>query len=210
MLAALLLTFAALAADPAAPHAHHGIVASYNGAPPAVPLAADDATRLAAGELVLKQVRTGNGGHGVAFMDISAAPAAIWSRIVNYGKYPEWVDNVKACEVYRRDGANIYTRFVLDPMGMNVEYFIKHTYNPTAGWLTWTLDYDRLSDLDDSVGYWRVTALPAAANGVARSRLEYSVDIRFTGWIPGFAQDMISKHGLTNAVTWVKQRSEGG
>jgi ribosome-associated toxin RatA of RatAB toxin-antitoxin module len=210
MLAALVLAFAAFAADPAAPHTHRGVVAAYKGAPPAVPLAADDATRLAAGELVLKQVRTGNGGHGVAFMDIKAAPPTIWSRIVNYAKYPEWVDNVKACEVYRRDGANIYTRFVLDPLGMNVEYFVKHTYNPTAGWLTWTLDYDRLSDLDDSVGYWRVTPLPAAADGAVKSRLEYSVDIRFTGWIPGFAQDMISKHGLTNAVTWVKQRSEGG
>ncbi len=207
MFAALVLTLAALAADPAAPHDHQGLVAAYKGAPPPVPLAADDAGKLDAGEMVLKQVKTGNGGHGVVFMDIDAAPATIWSRIVDYKMYPTWVDNVAACEVYRKDGANIYTRFVLDPMGMNIEYYIKHTYNPGAGWLTWSLDYSRLSDLDESIGYWRVTPL---TTDPPRSRLEYSVDVRFKGWIPGFAQDMIAKQGLTNAVTWVKKRAEGG
>ncbi len=207
MIPLVVLSVSALAADAAAPHPHQGIVAAYQGAPPAVTLSPEESAKLAAGELVLKQVRRGNGGHGVAFMDIAAPPATIWSRIVNYPMYPRWVDNVEACEVYKRDGANIYTRFVLDPMGMTVEYFIKHTYNPTAGWLTWTLDYSRKSDLDESVGYWRVTPITAEP---PRSRLEYSVDIRFDGWVPQFIQDTISKKGLTNAVSWVKQQSEGG
>ncbi|MES2638996.1 MAG: SRPBCC family protein [Myxococcota bacterium] len=206
MLTALVLTLAAFAADANTPHDHQGIAAAYKGAPPPVPLAAGDEAKLGAGELVLKQARSGNGGNGVAFMDIKATPTTIWSRITNYQMYPTWVDNVAACEVYRKEGANIYTRFVLDPMGMNVEYFIKHTYNPTAGWLTWSLDYSRLSDLDESIGYWRVTPITADP---PRTRLEYSVDVRFKGWVPGFAQDMIAKQGLTNAVAWVKKRSEG-
>lgn len=207
MLAAFVLTLAAVAADPAVPHDHQGLVPAYRGAPPAVPLAPEDALKLDGGEMVLKQVKTGNGGRGVVFMDIAAAPATIWSRILDYKMYPTWVDNVAACEVYRKDGPNIFTRFVLDPMGMNIEYYIKHTYNPDAGWLTWSLDYSRLSDLDESIGYWRIT--PVSADP-PRTRLEYSVDVRFKGWVPGFAQDMIAKKGLTNAVTWVKQRSEGG
>jgi ribosome-associated toxin RatA of RatAB toxin-antitoxin module len=202
----LALTLAAFAADPNVPHEHQGLLPAYKGAPPAVPLAAEDLAKLTAGELVLKQAKSGNGGHGVAFMDIAATPQTVWSRITNYAMYPKWVDNVDACEVYKRDGANIYTRFVLDPLGMTVEYYIKHVYNPQAGWLTWTLDYSRQSDLDESVGYWRVTSL---SSDPPRTRLEYSVDIRFKGWIPQFAQDMISKKGLTNAVEWVKQQSEG-
>lgn len=207
MFAALVFSVAALAADPNVPHDHQGIAPAYKGAPPPVSLAADDVAKLAAGEMVLKQVKSGNGGHGVVFLDIAATPETVWSRITNYGMYPTWVDNVAACEVYRKEGANIYARFVLDPMGMNVEYFIKHTYNPAAGWLTWSLDYSRLSDLDESIGYWRVTSLTTQP---ARTRVEYSVDVRFKGWVPGFAQDMIAKQGLTNAVAWVKKRSEGG
>lgn len=206
MLPALVLTLAALAADANAPHEHQGVVPAYKGAPPPVTLAAEESAKLAAGEMVLKQSRSANGGRGVAFLDVRATPATIWSRILDFGKYPQWVDNVDACEVYKRDGKNVYARFVLDPFGMTVEYFVKHTYDPTAGWMTWTLDYARQSDLDDSVGYWRVTPISADP---PRSRLEYSVDVRFKGWIPQFVQDSISKKGLTNAVSWVKERSEG-
>jgi hypothetical protein len=90
-------------------------------------------------------------------------------------------------------------------MGFDVEYFIHHTYRPDEGWLTWTLDYSRQSDLDDSVGYWRVWTVTTSP---AVSRLAYSVDIRFKGYIPGFVQDMIAKKGLTDAATWVKRESE--
>lgn len=202
----LLLTTLAFAADPNTPHPHQGIVRGYAGAPPAVTLSAEESATLASGEMVLKQVRSDKGGRGVAFMDIRATPATVWSRIVNYAMYPTWVDNVAACEVYKREGSNIYARFLLDPMGMKIEYFVKHVYNPTAGWLTWTLDYSRSSDLDDSVGYWRVTPVSAQP---PLSRLEYSVDIRFSGWVPQFAQDALSKKGLSTAVTWVKKQSEG-
>src|SRR4051812_29149791 len=81
------------AADANAPHDHQGIIAAYKGAPPPVPLAAADLATLASGQMVLKQVESGNGGRGVAFLDIHAAPDTIWSRIVNYGMYPKWVDN---------------------------------------------------------------------------------------------------------------------
>lgn len=205
MLTALILALPLLAADPTKPHEHQGKVAAYRGAPPAVALSEKDLATLAAGQVVLKQVESGNGGRGVAVMDVQAAPATIWSRIVNFPMYPKWVDNVATCEVYKKEGEDIYTRFVLDPLGMDVEYFIRHAYRPSAGYMTWTLDYTRQSDLDDSVGYWRVTPI---STDPPVSRLEYSVDIRFKGWVPGFVQDMISAKGLTNATTWVKKQSE--
>lgn len=202
----LLLVLSTLAADPTTPHRHQGIEPAFSGAPPAVSLTAEESAKLAAGELVLKQVRSGNGGKGVAFMDIAATPETIWSRITNYAMYPTWVDNVAECEVYRRAGDKIWTRFVLDPFKMKIEYYIAHTYNAAAGWLTWTLDYTRQSDLDESVGYWRVTPITTSP---PRTRLEYSVVVRYEGWVPQFVQDSISKKGLTNAVSWVKKQSEG-
>lgn len=205
--ALLLQLHAAVAADAARPHEHQGIVKPYIGAPPPVSLTADDEAKLAAGQMVMKQAQIGNGGHAVAFMNINAPPDRVWSRIVNYPMYPTWVDNVEVCEIYKRDGSRIFVRFVLSVMGIGVEYFINHDYRPDLGYLTWTLDYSRQSDLDDSVGYWRVTPLP---NDPAKSRLEYSVDIRFKGWIPGFVQTYLTSKGLTNAVSWVKKQSEAG
>lgn len=205
MLALLSMVLPLWAADATKPHEHKGKAAPYAGAPPAVSLTSAELATLAQGKVVLKQVQSGNGGRGVAIMDIQAPPERVWSRITNYPMYPKWVDNVAACEIYRTDGTNLFVRFALDPLGVDVEYYVHHVYRPDKGYLTWTLDYDRLSDLDDSVGYWRVTPLTTTP---PRSRLEYSVDIRFKGWVPGFMADMISEDGLTNATAWVKKQSE--
>lgn len=201
----LLLVLAALAADATKPHPHQGVVTPYSGAPPPVVLTETERATLAAGKVVLKQSQVASGGRGIAVMDIAAAPSRIWSKILDYGRYPQMVDKVAECGNYRQVGDELYTRFLLDVMGADVEYFVHHRYNRAGSYLTWTLDYSRQSDLDDSVGYWRVTSLQSDP---PRSRLEYSVDIRFTGYVPGFIADMISKKGLTDATGWVKRESE--
>jgi hypothetical protein len=137
---------------------------------------------------------------------VKAAPERVWATITNFGKYATWVANVDTCEVYRRDGPHLLARFVLDPFGMEFEYFVDHVYRPDLGYMTWTLDYTRLSDFDDSVGYWRVAPVSASP---PLSRVEYAVGIAFKGYVPGFVADMISEKGLRNATTWVKKQAEG-
>lgn len=197
----------ALAADPNVPHEHQGVLPAYKGAPPAVALTEADLATLAGGAQVQKQVQVGNGARAVAVMDINASTSTVWSKIMAHSSYPKWVENVTACEIYKTEGSYVFTRFVLSVMGVTVEYYIKHTVNRAAGWVTWTLDYSRQSDLDDSVGFWRVTELSASP---AKTRVEYSVELRFKGWVPGFVADMIRSRGLTSATAWVKKQSEGG
>ncbi len=195
-----------LAADPALPHEHRGKATPFT-TPPALTLTEAELATLAAGKQVLKQGQVGNGGRGVAVMDVNASVERVWSRILSFSSYPKWVDQVATCEEYKREGDKIYVRFVLDVLGVGVEYYVKHTLRKSAGTMTWTLDYDRLSDLDDSVGFWRVTPI---STDPPVTRIEYSVDIRFKGWIPGFIQSMIAESGLTSATSWVKKQSEAG
>jgi hypothetical protein len=202
----IVLAFTAFAADASVAHPHKGVVTAYRGAPPTVTLSEADKATLAAGKVLLKQQQVESGGRGVAMMDIHAAPERIWSKITDYAHYPQMVDKVAECSTYRVSGDHTFTRFVLSVMGTKVEYFIDHTVRPDLGYLTWTLDYSRKSDLDDSVGYWRITPLTSSP---VLTRLEYSVDIRFTGYVPGFVADMISRKGLTDATSWVKRESEG-
>ena len=204
MLATLLLTLSlALAADPAKAHPHKGVVAAYTNGPPTIPLSAQEQATLASGKPVLKQIPSATGGRGVAVFDVNASRDKVWSVITNYGMYPSWVDNVETCATYKRDGNSVYVDFVLDPVGMTVEYYIKHTFNPQAYWITWTLDYSRASDLDDSVGFWKLTEVSPG-----RTRVEYSAAISITGWVPGFVKTMIEDKGLQNATSWVKVQSE--
>lgn len=203
----MMLVALALAADANAPHEHQGILPAYKGAPPAVALSSTDLANLTAGQVVLKQVKVATGGRGVAVMDVHASTSTVWSKITSYASYPKWVTHVSACSNYKTSGNDIYTRFVLDVWGVDVEYFIHHVYRPDLGYLTWTLDYARQSDLDDSVGFWRVTSVGTEP---VTTRVEYSADIRIKGWVPGVVADMIAKKGLTDATSWVKKQAEAG
>ncbi len=195
----------AMAADATAPHEHRGIVSAYSGAPPAVSLTATDIATLEGGDLVQKQIRVDTGGRGVAVMHVEAPPATIWKTIQNYSAYPEWVDGLDNTRIYKSQGDHVYVEFSLSKMGIGIDYFIDHTVQTDAGWVTWTLDYDRQSDLDDSVGYWRVTQL---SDSPVVSRVEYSVDLRVKGWVPGFIETLLMDKGLVMATSWVKTQAE--
>jgi len=158
------------------------------------------------GKPVMVQTQeAGGGGRGMAIQDVAATPERVWSRITSYEDYPRWVGPVAECGNYEVAGDHIKTRFVLKGLGFRLEYFIDHVYRPDQGFMTWTLDYSRRSDLDDSVGYWFVQPHPTREGW---TRLYYSVDVRMKGRIPKFVQELVTRKGLTEATAWVKRESE--
>jgi hypothetical protein len=194
-------------ADASQPHPHAGILKPYPAQPSLPTLDANDLARLADGKSVQTQIQEdgSSGGRGLVVQDVNATPDVIWSRILALDKYTEWVSNVTECEVYEKAGNHVKARFVLNATVMSVEYFINHTYYADQSYLTWTLDYSKESDLDDSVGFWYVMPLKDKPGW---SRLYYSVDVKLKGWVPGFLKNMITKSGLNKATAWVKRESE--
>ncbi|MCP4500977.1 MAG: hypothetical protein GY822_13545 [Deltaproteobacteria bacterium] len=206
LLACGLLTMSSPAQAEA--HDHKGVLQPFKGAPPQVKLSAADETRLAKGKSVRKQAKSEGGGRGMVIQDIHADVKTVWSRITDYAKYPTMVDDVTECSTYK--GADIskdviYARFVIGGFGFSLEYFIKHTFKPKQGYMTWTLDYDKKSELDDSVGYWYVVKHPLKTGW---TRVYYSVDVRVGSWVPGLIEDMIADKGLEKATSWVRLESE--
>lgn len=199
------LSVNAVAADATKPHPHSGSLPKVVGVPTPQPLSPAEEATLTTGEPVYHQIKYpgGDGGQGVAIFDVHATPETVWKTISNFAGYPGMVDQVEKCEVYRREGDQIFARFVLETL--DVEYFIQHTYRPAEGYMSWHLDYSRQSDLDDSVGYWLVRPAPGRAG---YTRVDYTVGLRVTGWVPTWIQDMVAKTGLEQATTWVKVNSE--
>ena len=202
---ALLLGSTAQAADATKPHIHQGSISAYSGAPPTVPLTPDELARLAAGEVVKRQIKYDDGGRGVAVQDIQAPQEVVWEQILDFPGYPRMVENVQECAIYARSGQELKARFVVGALMMSIEYYIDHEVHVDEGWLTWTLDYSRESDLDDSVGFWRVEPVTARPGF---TRLFYSVEVKPRGWVPGPIEDYITDAGLTKATAWVKRESE--
>jgi ribosome-associated toxin RatA of RatAB toxin-antitoxin module len=192
------------AANPNTPHGHKGIATKFTN-PAKATLSASEATTLSSGKAVLKQIQEGNGGRGVAIFDVSATPDQVWKVITSFENYPSYIDELSKVETYATKGNDLYVDFTISSWGFEVQYYIKHDYQPSKGYMTWTLDYSRESDLDDSTGYWLVYPSPLDPS---KTRVEYSVDLRIKGWVPGFVQTMLAETGVENATKWVKREAE--
>jgi hypothetical protein len=204
----------ALAADAEKAHPHQGIMDRFPPTPPKPEIDTEQRAALARDESVLLQTEKGAGGRGTAIQDIHATPEVVMARIRDFDAYPRMVDHVSLCEVYDdTDDGLVRVRFIIGVFGIDYEYFIEHTFHPAPSdgaserYVTWTLDYSRESDLDDSVGYWYVIPHPEKPGW---SRLFYSIDMRTRGWMPGFIRNLIADKGLRDATSWVKRESEKG
>ena len=204
---ALLLAAPAtgIAADAGRPHPHRGVVAPFDGRPEIAPLDDEQRAALARGIAILVTLEGDEGGRGMAIQDVRASAETVWRRIGAFGEYPRMVPHVEECEIYHAEGDDVRVRFLLSVMSLEYEYYIQHAVRTDEGYVTWTLDYTRESDLDDSVGYWAVSELPDRPGW---SRLFYSIDMRTRGWMPGFLRNMIAKRGLKDATAWVKREAE--
>ncbi len=88
---------------------------------------------------------------------------------------------------------------------LKLEFFIKHLYYPSLNSMTWTLDYTKKSDFNDSCGFWFVVPHPDDPD---RTRLFYSVEVSMFDWVPKMVVDFMSAKALTDATAWVKKFSE--
>ena len=202
-----ILCFAnpALAADPNSPHPHQGVGEKFTNPSP-TPLTKEEKVHLLEGKAVRRQVRSDSGGRGIAIMDVRASKDKIWEIILDYSKYPNWIDNLDTTNIYGGTPEKGYlVSFELSVLGMDITYFIEHRLDATAGHMTWQLDYTKESDIDDSTGYWLVYDAPGRPGF---TRVEYSVDLRLKGWVPGIVENMLAKKGLVLATSWVKQQAE--
>lgn len=204
--AALLLgAGAAFAADTTKPHPHKGVLKPYPRPPPPLVLSPKEKALIEAEKPAMRQAEEGAGGRGMAIFHVNASPDIVWATINDFASYPKWIKEVKKCQVYKKDGGKIDVEFKIESFPVEITYFIHHEYDMANRWGTWTLDYSRESDLDDSVGFWRVNTVEGKPN---ESVVEYSVDIAIKGWVPGFIRKMLVDDGLKTATSWVKVQSE--
>ena len=205
--AAALLTAAAIPAFAASvdePHAHRGVLPPVRSAPDAVVLTSAERKRLERGEHVERHTKSDQGGSGVAIQYINARPETIWATILAYPRYTDWVKNVVGCSVYRKEGTTLYVDMETSLLGFRTRVFTKNDVRKDQGYMSWTLDYDRKSDVNDLVGYWRVQPVEGMP-GV--TRLEHSNSISIRG-VPGFLVNYMTRDALSDGTDWVKREAE--
>jgi hypothetical protein len=158
------------------------------------------------------QIQSGASGRGLVVQDIHAPTDIVWGRILDYDHYADMVPKTsesKNYDVQNKGGKDhrqtIFTKMKVGFPMVKLQFFVKHEYYPNLNSLTWTLDYGKKSDFDDSCGYWYVIPHPTKKNW---TRVYYSVEVSLFDWIPKFVVQFMSKQALTEATGWVQKFSE--
>lgn len=190
--------------DPNVPHSHQGIIPPIQSAPDAVILSASDIESLIQGEVLLRTNQGKDSGRAVAVQYIEADINRVWDVILDYSQYPSRVSNVKSCEVYKRSGETRYVGMVSSIMGFSVGVYTVNTIQRSQGYMAWTLDYSRTSDVHDMIGYWRLEKIQ---DSPPITKLEYATEIQMKG-VPSFVASYLSQGALKEGTQWVKKYAE--
>ena len=161
----LCLVSLLLGVDPKKPHPHTGIIDPFQPGPPPA-LSSSEAAGLNAGKPVQKSVEmpNGTGGRALAVFDIPAPPDVVWDCINDIKNYPKMVPGVAETQIYdtgslRGGGTMTRAKYTLALLGYRISYYLDLKYEPRLNSMTFRLDYTRLSDIDDTTGYWHVAPI---------------------------------------------------
>jgi len=200
----LLLSTPALAGNPDVSHPNQGLLKPIDRQPDALALVDEEEARVNDGQTVQRYLRSEEDGWGVAVNIVNAPADVVWDTILSYDRYPDWVNNVTSCTVYKESGDELYVDMQMSVLGIRKGIYTINTVKRSEGWMSWTLDYSRKSDVQDMIGYWRVEQVSL---NPPRTRLDYSTQMKARG-VPSWLVKLLTKKSLKDGTRWVKERSE--
>lgn len=189
-------------------HFHSGRLVPYEIGPPSVLLSQQDEATLRSGQPVMQAMEGARsaGRRLLMVQDVPAPHHIVLGRIVDFERYDKMVSGVDSCVNYACSEAGgvqtVCSAYEISAAHLKLKYFVEHTYDPSARCMTFRLDYDRRSDLDDSVGYWYVEP-----RGSSACRVYYSCECQLRGWVPPPVLNILTKEALKKATTWVHTES---
>ncbi len=186
------------------PHPHPAILKPIQETPKRIALRDTELQKLEEGKTVLRQTKSKSAGAGVAIQLVSASPKNIWDTILNYERYPDWVNNVDSCKVYKKEKGQLYVEMKSSVLWFDSAIFTINTIRKDQGYMSWVLDRKRTSDVKDMVGYWRIETIQVDP---PLSRLEYSTELVISG-VPDFLVSYLTEDSLTDGTAWVKREAE--
>jgi hypothetical protein len=200
----LLLAVAVSAADAGRPHPHRGLLAPFTTAPPAPTLRDDERRAIDRGDVIVRDMEGRSDGRRMVVFTVDAPPERVWAVVSRFSAFPTYIDEVKQAVVLDDGPDGTVVAFTVSQFGFTLTYYVRHRYDAARREGTWTLDYTKESDLDDSVGFWRVTPWPGAPG---KSLVEHSTHVALKTAMPGFLRAWIADNSLRSTGDWVRKHA---
>ena len=130
---------------------------------------------------------------------VDVAADKLFEVINDFGKYAEFLPEVKKTEVKAEGAAQIVT-YTIDIKATKISYTLKHTSTkPTR--LEWHLLKGDMMKAND--GTWTLKSVSAG-----QTEATYDIDLKLGALVPGFIEKALAEQGLPDLLSNFKKRAE--
>ncbi len=122
------------------------------------------------------------------------------SAVMDYEKYPEFVDGMKKVHV-ERSGNDVIVHYDLSMMGKEMNYSLRLIEEPEKGHLSWSLLKSEFFKVNN--GDWLIESL-----GPGKCKARYLSEVEFTFPVPGFVLKPMVKGAVPKMMESFYQRAK--
>jgi ribosome-associated toxin RatA of RatAB toxin-antitoxin module len=168
-----------------------------------VTLTPEQEQRLAAGEIVVLDIRPPGSdpttGGGTALAVVNAPVEQVWGVLTDYPGHPRYYPNVVSAEVLERSGQHVLVRYVVRIGVFSFNFHMNKVADASARRIEWQLAQDRSNGLlRENSGYWLVQARPGGG-----SLVTYAIAVR--SYVPGFLTAGSEQRSLVDTITGLRR-----
>ena len=134
---------------------------------------------------------------------VAAAPLAVYSVVVDFDRYREWVSDLKSIDVTERDadGRALEVAFRAAAFGRSTKYTLRYDYSRSPELLSW---HQTRGDVTESLnGSYAFEALDPAS-----TRVTYNLEVALAVPVPQFIQARSAQRVQRHALDELKRRVE--
>ncbi|MDE3139554.1 MAG: SRPBCC family protein [Acidobacteriota bacterium] len=148
---------------------------------------------------------------------VAATPSRVYSVVVDFGRYREWVADLKEIDVVERDadGRALEVAFRAAAFGRSTRYTLRYDYSRAPELLSW---HQTRGDVAESLnGSYRFDPVPAGtpestgapeSTGDPATTVTYDLEVTLAVPVPQFIQGRAAGRIQRHALSELKRRVE--
>jgi len=168
--------------------------------PAELEISPEEATSLAAGEVVVRYRQDGS----TSVVDVAATPAAAMAAVMDLPPRIDDIGALKSAEVYLDEPGRMGARWELGITVYSVVFHTRYDYDLARGWCVYDLDPDKKNGIDHAKGSYQVYA---SGSG---SRIVYRAEAAVEGGGPEWLRKRLAYGSAQELLLGIKRRAEGG
>jgi ribosome-associated toxin RatA of RatAB toxin-antitoxin module len=131
---------------------------------------------------------------------VNVPPEKLYAVIVDYERYPDFLDNIKSARVVRRQVYEVEVDFEASLLGKSIPYTLHFDEEPPKG-IRWRLV--KSSFMKENNGAWALRP-----EGEGRTHATYSLEVKVSLFIPKSISTALAGAELPKVLESFKRRAE--